>query len=234
MNDTSATDSQTSSSGPLNFLQPRETKRLVKARGAHRVVSRLRIVLPLLSMLALGGLFIWPMINPHKILTRAMNNMPNLVIENLNFSDVDSKKQPYSISALKATRPKGSANVFDLEKPHGEITLQEGAWVSAQSQYGRYDRDTNHLWLGGDVQIFHDKGYQFTTDELQADLNERLAWGEKPVLIQGNFGEIRGIGFRLLDGGNEIVVKGPAKAILNLHASGASDKPNPPPTSQQD
>jgi hypothetical protein len=75
------------------------------------------------------------------------------------------------------------------------------------------------------VQLFHDKGFEFTTDELQADLSERIAWGEKPVLIQGGFGEIRGVGFRLLEGGNVIIVKGPAKALLNLHGNDASDTP---------
>src|SRR5262249_24537961 len=151
-----------------------------------------------------------------KIVSKALKNIPNIVIENLNFTDVESQKQPYSISAARATRPSGEANIFDLEKPQGEITLKEGAWIAVNSQYGRYDRDNNHLWLGGDVQIYHDKGYQFTTDELQANLNDRSAWGEKPVLIQGGFGEIRGIGFQLQDSGHIIVVKGPAKALLNL------------------
>jgi lipopolysaccharide export system protein LptC len=75
------------------------------------------------------------------------------------------------------------------------------------------------------VQLFHDKGYQFTTDEAQVDINQDDAWGEKPVLIQGGFGEIRGKGFRVLDHGSVVVVGGPAKAILNLRSSGPSDKP---------
>ena len=209
----------------LSFLSPRDSARAAKARGPRKFVSHLIILLPLASILVLLGLLAWPYLNPNKILTKALEKVPDLMIENLNFTDKDSKNQPYSISAAKATRPSGVQNVYDLEKPQGEITLEQGSWIAAKSQYGRFDKDKNQIWLGGNVQIFHDNGLQFTTDELQANLNDRNAWGEKPVLIQGDFGEIRGVGFRLIDSGNVVVVKGPATASLNLHGSDASDKP---------
>jgi lipopolysaccharide export system protein LptC len=224
MNEPPATTGKKTAPGALDFLRPRDTLRAAKARGAGRFKARLLIILPALSVLTLLGLIVWPYVNPDKILSKALKAVPDIVIENLKFTDFDSKNQPYSISAAKATRPGGTQDIYDLERPEGEITLQQGAWVAAKSLYGRYDKDKNLLWLGGDVQLFHDKGLQFTTDELQADLNDRTAWGEKPVLIQGDFGEIRGKGFRLLDSGKVIVVKGPATALLNLHGGGASDK----------
>ena len=212
----------------LSFLNARDSARAAKARGPRIFVRRLMIILPAISAVVLLGLFVWPMLNPDKILKKALTKLPDVVIENLNYTNVDSKNQPYSIRAAKATRLAGAQEVFDLEKPQGELTTQEGSWVAAKSLYGRYDHDKNQLWLGGDVQIFHDKGFQFTTDELQADLGARTAWGEKPVLIQGGFGEIRGVGFRLLDGGNVVVVKGPGTALLNLHGGDGSDKPAAP------
>lgn len=213
----------------LDFLRPRNSARATKARHKRSYIGRLLIILPVLSGIVLLALLLWPFINPDKILTKALDKVPDIVIENLNFTDRDSNDQPYSISAAKATRPSGTANIFDLERPQGEITLTSGSWVALKSIYGRYDKDKNLLWLGGDVQIFHDKGFQFTTDELQANLDERMAWGEKPVLIQGDFGEVRGIGFRLLNSGKVIVVKGPATALLNLQGGKPSDKPDEPP-----
>jgi lipopolysaccharide export system protein LptC len=171
------------------------------------------------------ALMIWPAINPHKLVGVVMKNVPDFVIKNLHFTGLDSKNQPYSISALKATRPGGVQNIYDPDQPEGEMTLTSGNWLAGKAQYGRLDNDTKKLWLGGDVQLFHDKGYQFTTDEAQVNIGDNYAWGEKPVLIQGDFGEIRGKGFRLLDNGNVMVVGGPAKAILNLHPASASDKP---------
>jgi lipopolysaccharide export system protein LptC len=210
----------------LSFIQPRDTKRTLKARRTPRIANFLRIAFPAVALLLLLALIVWPVLRPNKIKTAIMKNIPDLVVDNLHYTGLDSKNEPYSIYAVKATRPQGVNNIYDLDKPEGEMTLTSGAWIAVKSLYGRYDQDTRKLWLGGDVQVFHDKGYQFTSDEAQVDLNEDVAWGEKPVLIQGDFGEIRGQGFKLLDGGHTMIVKGPAQAHLTLHGGGDSGKPN--------
>jgi len=211
----------------LSFIQPRATRRAERARDprAERFVARLRWVLPIAAVLLLTVLIVWPMIDPEKIKSEVAKKIPDLVIEDLHFNGLDSKNEPYSMTAARATRPGGLQNIYDLDKPKADITLQNGAWIAGQADYGRYDQGKRQLWLGGNVQLFHDKGYQFTTDEAQINISEDNAWGEKPVLIQGDFGEIRGHGFRALDAGKTFVVTGPAKAILNLHSKDASDKP---------
>ena len=210
----------------LSFIKPGETKRAERARGGWHtdLVEWLRLALPIGAGVVLLALLVWPMIKPHmtKVL---LTNVPDLVIQNLHYTGLDSKSQPYSLNAVKAKRPAGMQNIYDLDKPEGEITLANGTWIDGKAQYGRFDQDTRKLWLGGNVQLFQDKGYQFTTDEVQADLNNSFAWGVKPVLIQGDFGEIRGQGFRLLDNGAVMVVTGPATATLSLHPKASSDKP---------
>lgn len=212
---------------PLNFIRPRATQRAERARDQRttRFVGRLRFILPAIGVLMLVVLVAWPWIDPTSIRSAVMKNIPDLVVEHLHFTGLDSKSQPYTMRAARATRPQGLRNIYDLDKPEGDIQLQSGAWIAGKALYGRYDQDTRRLWLGGDVQLFHDKGYQFTTDEAQVDINQDDAWGEKPVLIQGDFGEIRGKGFRVLDNGAVVVVRGPAKAILHLREAQASDKP---------
>lgn len=220
-------DGEQSDPNALSFIQPRETMRVVRARSSRysRFVGFLRLALPVMALLVLGAMFLWPVIKKNDVAAIVLKNAPDLVIQNLHFTGLDSKNQPYSMTAIKATRPAGMQNIYDLDRPEGEITLASGAWIDGKAQYGRYDQDKRNLWLGGNVQLFHDKGYQFTTDEASVDLNDNNAWGEKPVLIQGNFGEIRGNGFRLLDSGSIMVVKGPAHATLSLRAGAASDKP---------
>jgi lipopolysaccharide export system protein LptC len=208
---------------PLSFIRPR-AKQMVSARRAL-MVAILRGVLPAGALFVLGALIIWPMINPQKIAAIAMKNIPDLVIDNLHFTGLDSKNEPYSLVAGKATKPGNLKDIYDFDRPRGEITLTNGTWVSGKADYGRYNQDTRRLWLGGNVQLFQDKGYQFTTDEAQVDLNDNNAWGAGPVLIQGGFGTIRGRGFRLLDSGKVMVVTGPAHASLDLRSSNASDKP---------
>jgi lipopolysaccharide export system protein LptC len=208
---------------PLSFIRPR-AKRMVSARRT-RVIGTLRLALPVGALCVLAALIVWPYIQPSKLAAIAMKNIPDLVIKNLHLTGLDSKNEPYLLMAAKTTRPGGIKNVYDLDQPQGEITLTNGAWIAGNARYGRYDQDMHQLWLGGNVRLYHDKGYQFTTDEAQVDLNDNNAWGSSPVLIQGGFGEIRGQGFRLLDSGKVMVVTGPAHASLDLHGSSASDKP---------
>jgi lipopolysaccharide export system protein LptC len=208
----------------LSFIRPRE-----RQMNAHKrrslIVAKLRVALPLGALLVLVTLVVLPLIKDGGIKAVAFKNIPDLVIKDLHFTGLDTKNEPYSLTAVKTTRPGGLSNIYDLDEPQGEITLANGAWVAGKAKTGRFDQDTHKLWLGGDVQLYHDKGYQFTTEEAQVDLTDNNAWGKKPVLIQGDFGQIRGQGFKLIDSGNVMVVTGPAHASLDLHKMGPSDKP---------
>jgi lipopolysaccharide export system protein LptC len=215
------------SRGRLDFISPKDTPRIQKARDGSltRLVAKLRVWLPLAAVCVIALLFLWPLILPNFVMSNIVKNIPDLVIDNLHYSGLDNKNQPYSLLAAQATRPANLHGIYDLTKPEGEITLQSGAWLDGKADYGRYDEVGRKLWLGGNVQVFHDKGYEVTTDEAQVNLNNNDAWGDKNVLIQGSFGTIRGSGFRFLDSGHTIVIEGPATALLSLHGNDSSDKP---------
>jgi lipopolysaccharide export system protein LptC len=225
--DQPATPEKPDEPGRLDFITPRETQRIQRARDGRRArfVAKLRLWLPLLAAFVIILLFIWPKIAPSFKMTNIIKNIPDLVIDNVHYTGMDDKNQPYSLLAAQATKPSNLHGIYDLTKPEGEITLQSGAWIDGKAEFGRYDEENKKLWLGGNVRLFHDKGYQFTTDEAQVNLTNDDAWGDKPVLIQGSFGTIRGTGFRFLDSGHTMVVEGPAKAILSLHGAAGSDKP---------
>ena len=215
----------------LDFIRPRETKRIQRARDGRwaPMVKKLRLWLPVGAGIVLAVLLLWPHLIPNFAFKDITQNVPDLVIDNLHYSGMDDKNEPYSLHAAQATKPASLHGIYDMVKPEGEITLQSGAWLDGKADYGRYDATGKKLWLGGNVRLFHDKGYQVTTDDAQIDLNSEDAWGEKSVLIQGPFGTVRGIGFRFLDSGHMIVVNGPARAILSLHGKDDSDKSEPLP-----
>jgi lipopolysaccharide export system protein LptC len=213
----------------LDFIRPRETDRIQRAREGRMAefVRRLRLWLPLLAVTVIILLFLWPVLLPNFRMMNFAKNVPDLVIDNLHYRGMDDKNEPYSLMAAQATRPSALHGIYDLTKPEGEIKLTNGAYLDGKADYGRYDDVGKKLWLGGNVQIFHDKGYEVTTNEAQVNLNNNDAWGDKDVLIQGGFGTIRGVGFRFLDSGHSIIVNGPAKAILSLHGSPDSGKQIP-------
>ena len=211
----------------LGRLRPRDTA-YARAHSASytRIVDRLRWILPIVVLIGLGLLLAWPMWQNNQISAVLIDNVPNLMVEKLNLTGLDERNQPYSLTAERALQAINTKNLVDLQKPKGELTLQSGAWMAGHADAGRLDQAAKKLWLGGNVELFHDDGYRFTTDEMNVDLGKSAAWGAKPVVLQGKFGEIEGGGFRLLDGGKAVVITGPARAKLQLRAQRGSDKPN--------
>ncbi|HUY67824.1 MAG TPA: hypothetical protein VMV79_00800, partial [Alphaproteobacteria bacterium] len=113
----------------LGFLRPRD-RHFDPYRS--RRVGRLRLVLPLGAALVLALLVLWPKLQPSRIKKMVVANIPNLVIQNLHFTGLDSKNEPYSLTAARATRPAGLKNVYDFVQPRGEITLLSGAWIAGR------------------------------------------------------------------------------------------------------
>lgn len=207
-------------------LRPKDTARLL-ARSSQRSrrIGLLRWLLPGLATIILALLVLWPILHSDKVAQTAAKAIPNLVIDNLHYSGVDKDQQPYSVLARLATQVPNEKGVIDLDQPQAEVSLKDGAWLAGKARQGRFDQQGNKLWLGGDVEFFHDGGYQVQTDEAQFDIKNNLAWGQKPVLIHGGFGTIEGDGFHLLDKGKVVVITGHAKAVLNLRDDATSAKP---------
>ncbi|MEK9899787.1 MAG: LPS export ABC transporter periplasmic protein LptC, partial [Rhodospirillaceae bacterium] len=73
---------------------------------------------------------------------------------------------------------------------------------------------TNTLHLTGDVNLFHDQGYEFTTTAAQVDLVTSTASGDEPVDGQGPFGVLNAEGFRVFDSGDRVLFLGPARLTV--------------------
>lgn len=208
------------------FARLRDTREALRQSSAYsRRIGLLRWALPLSVLLVLGALVVWPMVREGKLTDAALRDVPNLIIENLHFTGLDALGQAYSVTAKRALQAGGGKGLVDLEQPEAEITLQSGAWLTGNALMGRYDEKAKLLWLGGDVHLFHDAGYQVLTGEAQINLGGHEAWGHQPIMIQGPFGVVRGAGFRFLDHGNVLVIEGEAVANLSLGALASKDEP---------
>ena len=200
----------------LSFISPRITKRIEQARNTTMLPfrRRLRILLPVVSIAILVLIFVWSSLLPNFTLKNLSEKIPNLVIENLRYSGIDSKKQPYSLFAAQATKPLSSESVYDLIDVEGEITLQNGSWVDGRAQQGRFNKSSNELWLKGNVNIFRDDGFQVKTEEAYVNINDKTASGVNDISILGPSSTIYGKGFKILGGGNTVIINGPVKAIF--------------------
>jgi lipopolysaccharide export system protein LptC len=117
---------------------------------------------------------------------------------------LDDKKRPFSVSAGKATQADRDADVIVLAGPQADITLEDGAWLTLTADSGRYRRAAQLLDLNGQVNLFHDQGYELHTRDVHIDLAKGSAVSSAAVDGQGPSGELTAQGMEVTDGGKRI------------------------------
>jgi lipopolysaccharide export system protein LptC len=185
--------------------------------GYSRFVGWMKLLLPAVAIALLLLVVAWPRIQAgldrlKLSFTRLdLSEARDLRMVNARFSGLDKRHRPYVLTADVARQMPDRNDLMALEGPKGDITLQNGAWLAITSYTGVYLTQGQLLDLFGDVKLFHDRGYELTTDTAHIDMTAGTAEGHDPVQGQGVFGDITSEGFKLLDHGQTIIFTGKAK-----------------------
>jgi lipopolysaccharide export system protein LptC len=200
------------------------TRRMAHAGGGYsHFVKFMKVVLPLLAFGIIGLLAAWPRIQGGDQ-SSTRRDSGELEMMRALYVGTDTQDRPFSLTADRAVQSTSEPGVLDLVRPQGELTLKDGTWIAIKADRGRYNDKTGKLLLLGNANLFHDKGYEFKSDEAHIDVKAGNAWGDLPVTGQGPFGEIFSRGFRLFDSGATIVFNGPAHLDL---AAGLTESGGP-------
>jgi lipopolysaccharide export system protein LptC len=185
--------------------------------GYSRFVNLMKFMLPAIAAALLLLVIAWPRIQTgldrlRLSFTRLdLTEARDLRMVNARFSGIDKRHRPYVLTADVARQMPDRNDLMALEGPKGDLTLQSGAWLAVTSYTGVYLTQGQLLDLFGDVKLFHDRGYELTTDTAHIDMAQGTAEGNDAVQGQGVFGDITADGFRLLDHGQTIIFTGKAK-----------------------
>lgn len=208
----------------LAAIRPRLAPFAVRRRLSSRGITVLKMTLPLIALVLLGLVLAWPRLNPDPREFRlGAGNVAAVVDADASrmmrprYVGLDENNQPFSVVAETATHA-GSADRILLAQPKADVTLKDGSWVAVNAKEGLYDRIQQTLGLRGQVQIFHDAGYEFTTEAADIDMASGVATGNQRVEGQGPFGYLTAEGFEILDKGGRIVFTGKARLDLQPQA----------------
>ncbi|MCA3246543.1 MAG: LPS export ABC transporter periplasmic protein LptC [Azospirillum sp.] len=185
-----------------------------------QIVGLLKFVLPAVALGLATLVLIWPQLNPLDQRFRlvpvqvTIEDLENLRMVQPRYVGVDEQSQPFTIVADQASQPKGSSESTDLLGPQGDIQLNQGAWLAMSAERGVYHQTGKLLDLAGAVQLFHDGGYEISTETAQVDLDKGFASGDTAVRGQGPNSLLEGEGFRIHDRGQRVEVVGPARVVL--------------------
>ena len=182
----------------------------------------MKYLLPGLAFALLVLVAVWPRLSPDEDRFRidleavgpAGGAKPQVL--NPRLQGIDSAARPFQVTADFGARGDAAigGEIYDLTNPKADIVLADGSWVALTANDGRFEADTNTLHLTGDVNLFHDQGYEFTTTAAQVDLVTSTASGDQPVNGQGPFGILDAEGFRVFDSGNRVLFIGPARLTV--------------------
>lgn len=190
--------------------------------GRSRIVSTMKYLLPVIAFALLVLVAVWPRLSPDEDRFRidleavgpAGGAKPQVL--NPRLQGIDSAARPFQVTADFGARGDAAdgSEIYDLTNPKADIVLADGSWVALTANDGRFEAETNTLHLAGDVNLFHDQGYEFRTTAAQVDLVTSTASGDAPVSGQGPFGILDAEGFRVFDSGDRVLFLGPARLTV--------------------
>jgi len=162
----------------------------------------------------------WPHINTGDLRFRLGITVMKLAgsddpsMTNPRYVGTDSDNQPFSITADLARNISDQGTRVTLVMPKADITLEDGTWLVLTANDGEYSRAEKTLNLAGEVNLYHDSGYEFRTERAAIDLTAGTAASNDPVEGQGPFGRLEASGFRMVNKGKVIHFLGRSKLTL--------------------
>jgi lipopolysaccharide export system protein LptC len=190
------------------------------ARWYSRFVGAMKVLLPLIALVLIALVVLWPHLKTEDLSFRIgfaalnLSEATDPAMINPRYVGTDKEEQPYTITADLARRMSDDSGRVELEMPKADITLEDGTWLVLTAQTGLYDRHAKTLDLTGKVNLYHDAGYEFLTSAAKIDLAKSIAYGTRPVHGQGPFGQLNAEGFRMTEKGNTIHFTGKSKLVL--------------------
>lgn len=189
-----------------------------------RFVSLAKILLPTIATALIAIVVVWPELSEQENRFRLgparidRSDAEKLRMINARFTGVDASKRPFTVTADSADQTNAKSSDIVLVAPKADILLANGVWIALTAIDGNFNRDQQVLELTGNVNLFHDSGYEFHTESAVFDLTAGDATGTEPIEGQGPFGHLQAEGFRIYNRGERVKFTGKAKLTISPKA----------------
>lgn len=182
-------------------------------------VGVMRFALPLIAVLLLGLVVIWPLVSGReegfRVTYASLTEIDgSLKMIKARYIGTDGKGQPFTLTADEALQAKNDPDLITLKTIVADMFAEGGAWLAMTANSGIYRRLRETLDLEGAVSVYSDEGQELHTERAHIDIKAGTAHGDVPVLGQGPFGLIEGTGFEASERGAVILLKGRVKATI--------------------
>jgi len=184
------------------------------------VVTWAKLVLPLVALLLLATLALWPELRRETDSARLAMRGRGVSVDGGSvmeaaYNGVDARNRPYSLTATIARQI--NPDRIDLSDVKADLGGAAPGWLMIEANKGVYNQHRGQLDLAGDVKLYRDDGTTLLTDSAAIELKSGAAAGAEKVHVEGPFGQLDAQGFAFTDRGGVIQFTGPGHLVLNGH-----------------
>jgi|GEM_PF-825449 len=227
---------QTPSLAPLSterktFWDAPARKAAVPGRAHSRIIRSMRLLLPLIAVGVVGLLMAWPRVEdtmapiPDQAQKSGQATMGKNELLNPSFESEDSHQRPYHVKADRAVQNTQDPEVVMLDKPRGDMMINDNSTVSLEADSGKYRQKQERLLLQGNVKLLDAEGFSMTMDKLLVDVREQTAISDTPVWGSGPDGTLEATGLKAEGKAGTLIFTGPARLVLTPKDESAPASP---------
>lgn len=121
-------------------------------------------------------------------------------LDNPRFAGVTEAGEPFVVRADWALPDSAMPRIVDLEKPRGEIQLNDGRTIEVAAASGRLDRRRETATLTGGVTLETSDGHRIETGRVRVDFEARTANAPGPITAEGPRGSVEAGSMRAAGG----------------------------------
>ena len=112
---------------------------------------------------------------------------------------VSDNNEPYTATADRAEQlSKDEVRFFNLQ---ADLTRADNSWLNVTAKEGLYNSARSLLILTGNVVLYEDSGYMFTSQRVDIDTEKAAASGDGVIEGQGPLGNMRATGYLIAESG---------------------------------
>ena len=201
-----------------------------KAQRHSRLVARLRYILPIFVVVAIGTfLYASGAFAPsRKLETRKFSaevesiqlDKDSVIMMNPRLVTKGKTQGNYELTARTATRRISDPNRFILVGVNARMKKKSGGWSILRADHGIYDKKTDMLNLKTNVEMRSDNGQIARMDTARMNVKQGTLVTDSPVVVDMPNGVIRANGMTIRERGKIFRFEKRAHMKLNLNRKG--------------
>ncbi|WP_017931484.1 LPS export ABC transporter periplasmic protein LptC [Robiginitomaculum antarcticum] len=201
--------------GHTSLWEPRRALTLNAARRHTRRVRALRLAFIVGAGAILGVLAFYMSRSIGRVDVAPRGDGEAVRMTNPRYTGLDGQGVPYALTAEYATRSLDDPDVVKLIKPVLTFARVQGADPSKVTALeGLYDSKGQVMELRANVQVKTDDGYICDTSHARIFTSERRVEGDEAIHCTGNFGEVEGDSYEIVEDYSRYIFKDNVHAII--------------------